>query len=803
MNSVKSENKTGSNRFKLSQQVMLFSALLLSLGACQNDSTKKTVHSESNANSQLINQQSSSTELQTIDLINFSSEDNIKNVISVNAAKTQLKDAVLYVNFLSKENSYSNVSFAPKTPWDWSDLTDFNLAFEISNPGQHSVQLYLDISDIDGANYTRTVSVPAGTKPQIYYAKMAGHDLGTPDGDHKVELNFTSGLRSNPDTWKSEESQFTSMWGKKNLNTKGISRISLSVQSNLHDKQIMVSKMQLRQNPEFNPLFLTNIVDQYGQNNTDDFIGKITTDVQFEQQRQQEAKTLTGKVADGRSQYGGWLNGPKLNATGFFRAEKVNNKWSLVDPDGFLYIATGIDIIRLSNSSTMTGYDFDQSYIVQPTDEEVTPEDSQKLNRVSEEAINSRFVSSEVRAKMFSWLPSYDEPLGKHFGYRRSAHSGPVKHGETYSFYAANLERKYGQQPEGYMQAWEDTTVNRMLDWGFTSLGNWTDPRYYDNNKIPYFANGWIIGDYKTVSSGDDFWAPMPDVFDPEFEKRALATAKAVYEEVKNNPWCVGIFIDNEKSFGRSDSIASHYGIVVNTLTRDGAEVPTKAVFTRVMKQKYQQIEKLNAVWGTNISDWAEFDKGIDSSINNDNQVVDYGLLLTTYADKYFSTVDKALQQYLPNHMYLGSRFPDWGMPIEVVKSSAKFVDVISFNSYKEGLPKQKWQFLADIDMPSIIGEFHIGAKDSGLYHPGLIHAADQQDRAVMYKDYMNSLIDNPYFIGAHWFQYIDSPITGRAYDGENYNVGFISVTDTPYPYMVEAAKEINSKMYQRRFGQK
>ncbi|MFS1423081.1 beta-galactosidase [Shewanella sp. 10N.286.48.B5] len=772
------------------KRALLVTSIIAALSGCQSESVTFNVTPRSEIDS---------TASQTIQLIDFNKQQT--DLINTVAADTHINDGAIAVKFKSENNSYSNISFNPDTPWDWSALKDFNLAFDIANTGKHSVQLYLDISDIDGANYTRTVNIPVGSTSNTYYAKMAGHDLATPDGDHKVELNFNSGLRSNPDTWESDEVQFTSMWGKKNLNTKGIAKISLSVQSNLHDKEILLSNIRIRQNPEFNKQFLTHIVDQFGQNNTEDFVGKINNEVELENQRVAEAKTLSGKVADGRSQYGGWLAGPKLAATGYFRTEKVNDKWSLVDPDGYLYLATGLDIIRLSNSSTMTGYDFAQQNIVQRTKADVTPEDSQKLNRVSDAAIASRFKASDTRANMFNWLPKYNEPLGKHFGYRRSAHSGPLKHGETYSFYSANLERKYGNQPQGYMQAWEDTTINRMLDWGFTSLGNWTDPRYYDNNKIPYFANGWIIGNYKTVSSGDDFWGAMPDVFDPEFEVRAFETAKVVYEEVKNNPWCVGVFIDNEKSFGRSDSVKSHYGIVVNTLTRDGKDVPTKAAFTAVMKQKYGEIQALNTVWEKEFTSWEAFDRGIDSSINNERQIADYGVLLSAYADKYFSTVDKALQKYMPNHMYLGSRFPDWGMPIEVVKSSAKFVDVVSFNSYKEGLTKKSWKFLEDIDMPSIIGEFHIGAKDSGLYHPGLIHAADQQDRGVMYQDYMNSVIDNPYFIGAHWFQYIDSPITGRAYDGENYNVGFISVTDTPYPFMVEAAKTVNGNMYQRRFG--
>ena len=574
------------------------------------------------------------------------------------------------------------------------------------------------------------------------------------------------------------------------------------MQSALHDKQITIHDIRLRQNQPFNTQYLTNIVDKYGQNASFEYDYKIRSDADLAKQRDEEAKVLDGKLASHLSKWGGWKEGPKLEGTGYFRTAKVDGKWSLVDPDGYLYFATGLDVIRLSNSSTMTGYDFPQSLVDKRAPGDVTPEDSQGLNRVSDSIVDSRFVASELRKDLFQWLPEYDEPMGKHYGYRKSAHSGPLSHGETYSFYAANLDRKYTPVNPDYMQEWRDVTINRMINWGFSSLGNWTDPSLYNNDRIPYFANGWIIGNFKTVSSGNDFWAPLPDVFDPEFARRADVTASQIADEVKGSPWCVGIFVDNEKSFGRSESNEALYGIVIHTLGRDGKDVPTKAAFTASMKDKYGDIASLNSAWEKDIASWEAFDAGIDSSLTTDAQLEDYSTLLTLYADKYFSIVDEALNKYLPNHMYLGARFPDWGMPIEVVKASAKYVDVVSYNVYKEGLHPAKWDFLSEIDMPSIIGEYHMGAIDQGLYHPGLIMASNQEDRAKMYTDYMHSVIDNPYFIGAHWFQYIDSPITGRAYDGENYNVGFITVTDTPYAPMIEAARKLHGDMYQRRFKQ-
>jgi agarase len=70
-----------------------------------------------------------------------------------------------------------------------------------------------------------------------------------------------------------------------------------------------------------------------------------------------------------------------------------------------------------------------------------------------------------------------------------------------------------------------------------------------------------------------------------------------------------------------------------------------------------------------------------------------------------------------------------------------------------------------------------------------------------MYRDYIHSVVDHPAFVGCAWFEYVDEPLTGRAYDGENYNIGFVTITDTPYPEMVEAAKTVHAEAYARRLG--
>ena len=377
-----------------------------------------------------------------------------------------------------------------------------------------------------------------------------------------------------------------------------------------------------------------------------------------------------------------------------------------------------------------------------------------------------------------------------------------IDKGETYSFYQANLARKYETNNLDLIeQNWRETTVKRMQSWGFTSFGNWVDPSFYDTAEYPYFANGWIIGDFKRVSSGNDYWEPLPDPFDPTFKERALATVKQVSLEVKNSPWCIGVFIDNEKSWGQMGSIKSQYGLAINALTLNINESPTKAHFSQLLKAKYKKIENLNKAWNNDIASWKALENGITLTEFNDNVVGDLSTLLYEFGLQYFTIVNEAMDFYLPNHLYMGARFADWGMTPELRRAAANVADVVSYNYYKEVINDDFWQFLKEIDRPSIIGEFHNGALDSGLLSSGLIHAESQQDRGKKYAEYVNSAIDNPYFVGTHWFQYIDSPLTGRALDGENYNVGFVSVTDIPYQPLVDAAKKVNANIYKRRFG--
>jgi agarase len=53
--------------------------------------------------------------------------------------------------------------------------------------------------------------------------------------------------------------------------------------------------------------------------------------------------------------------------------------------------------------------------------------------------------------------------------------------------------------------------------------------------------------------------------------------------------------------------------------------------------------------------------------------------------------------------------------------------------------------------------------------------------------------------VGTHWFQWQDEPTTGRVYDEENYQIGFLDVADTPYRETIAVSRDIGQRLYETR----
>jgi hypothetical protein len=174
----------------------------------------------------------------------------------------------------------------------------------------------------------------------------------------------------------------------------------------------------------------------------------------------------------------------------------------------------------------------------------------------------------------------------------------------------------------------------------------------------------------------------------------------------------------------------------------------------------------------------------------------DLAAFATKTAEQYFRVCREAVKEVAPHNLYLGCRFA-W-VNDRAVRAAAQYCDVLSYNLYQDSVAA--FRLPAGIDVPVLIGEFHFGALDRGLFHPGLRQVADQRERGRAYQRYVRGALANQFLVGTHWFEFYDEATTGRG-DGENYQIGFVDVCDTPYPETLAGCREVGAALYRLRAG--
>jgi len=487
-------------------------------------------------------------------------------------------------------------------------------------------------------------------------------------------------------------------------------------------------------------------IDEFGQFVHRDWPGKTHSVDELKERVTTEQKDLAAhQGSTDRDKYGGWTAGPQLKATGLFRVEKYEGKWWLVDPEGRLFWSHGTDCVRSTNSTPIS----DREHYFRNLPEE-----------------SSEFVQFYGGG---SWAPH---------GYYKD-HS-PYK---TYDFSQANFLRKYGKE---WATTFAEITHRRLKSWGMNTIANWSDSNIYLMRKTPYVCT--ISYSAKTLEGSEGYWGKFLDVFDPSFRQALRQRLESEKGRSIGDPWCIGYFVHNELAWGDEVSLA------LATL-KSPAGQPAKKVFIDDLRAKYETIAKLNETWGTNNATW---DALLQSTQAPDKEKArdDLTAFYTKTAETYFGTIHDELDKYAPNQLYMGCRFA-WVNDL-AARAAAKFCDIVGYNRYTYSVSEQR---LPDgIDKPIIIGEFHFGALDRGMFHTGLRKTANQQDRADKYKSYVQGALRNPYIVGTHWFQYKDQATTGRG-DGENYQIGLIDICDKPYPETIKVVREVGYNLYEYRFG--
>jgi hypothetical protein len=233
------------------------------------------------------------------------------------------------------------------------------------------------------------------------------------------------------------------------------------------------------------------LVDQFGQWISEEWEGKVHSLEELQAAWDTEDKTLApGDFKYGK--FGGYLN-TQEKATGFFRVEKINDRWWFVDPEGHLFLSTSSNGIGPGSTGT----------------------------------------PARRREYIFEVLPPNQNP--QNTGAPRPQDQNRPR---NVNYLGWNLQRRYG---DSWREKANEMTIRRMDAWGFTTGSQALQKPY-----ITYFR----------ASGGGAEIMGIPDVWSKEFSDNVEIRAKEQLPKQKDNPWIIGYFIGNEPPWPNRESLA-------------------------------------------------------------------------------------------------------------------------------------------------------------------------------------------------------------------------------------------------------
>ncbi|MEK3888624.1 beta-galactosidase [Bacillus sp. FSL K6-3431] len=516
------------------------------------------------------------------------------------------------------------------------------------------------------------------------------------------------------------------------INKSEITRISIGTCSSHQSQSFMIKEMYL-DSEEPNYLLPEQIlVDAYGQNKTKDWQGKTKGEEELLTYLQSQLNQKNEFPTDW-SKYGGWRN-KQFEGTGFFRTEHDGKRWWLVDPEGYAFWSTGLDCVRPEVQALLDGIE-----------------------------------------KFYEWLPDktkefqdmyYMDEKGSHYG----------------DFSLANLIRAFG---EDYIESWIEMTRDRMKQWRFNTIGNWSSLDFIKKANIPY-----VLPLSGFPSTKKTIFRDFPDAFSQEYIAGAKKFAKQL-EEFREDPYMIGYFLTNEPLWAFAGDVN-----LAEELMEKEEILESKYIFMNKMKEKYKDdIQQFNKSWNMNLHQFEDllipmkkpstFSKQAKLDLENFTKELVY---------QYTKVVCDAVKEIDQHHLNLGMRYA-W-ISTDNIFEGSKLFDVFTLNNYSMA-PNQ-----ADImnvskksGLPVLIGEFHFGAIDVGLPSTGLKGVTTQAERAKAYRYYIENAAAMPDLIGTHYFTLNDQAVLGR-FDGENFQIGVVDICHRPYKDFVEGITEAHERIY-------
>ena len=535
-------------------------------------------------------------------------------------------------------------------------------------------------------------------------------------------------------------------------------------------------------------------IDQFGQRLYGDWPGRVESYHDYAVHKRIELEWLARQPGPtGWSKYGGYIQGDNYGGTGHFRTQKINGKWWFIDPEGYPFFSVGItgvgDAGGASNNRyepfngaancgdcvyrqpwqerCITGarYDLEQSDLNKILQHQIKPVPPKLSNRCGDE-------------EFFNY---WYEAICYKYDHAKCNPNAPETPADR------DLDTDAGKQEWAKYTAMNQA---RFKKWGVNTHGCWTYghqvaepvgneyasqiPGLDGTDRVPYtvFINSKVAGEKLTDGFGrnpnvpwrswgltdDNDEAGLQAAIEQRIDQfiadtNASLVEKVGIESINDDPYCLGIFIDNEvKTDGSTETMWRTYFRAAERAVR--AKVPNKLYLC---------------------NRWAGYPTDATDKIPDNTEDFLIGLSaqhcdVVTY-NWYHNEVN---EKHIP--------FPS-----------------ISGMHYHNGVDVLAGRVLP-YDKPTMIGEFTISTFDGVNVASGPRHAPTDEQRGRIAAHYWQTALNTKNIVGAHWFRYTDQFLTGRG-DGESYQNGFLSMLDYPYYDFIQEIQKFTHSMYEADFG--
>jgi len=301
------------------------------------------------------------------------------------------------------------------------------------------------------------------------------------------------------------------------------------------------------------------------------------------------------------------------------------------------------------------------------------------------------------------------------------------------------------------------------------TMGSWSDETINEGElKMAYTPRFNMMLTYKntTQRTKNLYNDGIIPVFDPGFENMCNQIASASISPLKNDPYILGHFSDNELPIYDNTT----YGYLLD---------------------RFLKIADKNDPNYLAANNWMLGRKGENYYIAATDREEFHGYVMGTY----YRIVNTAIKKYDPNHLYLGSRLHGGAKDKpSIFREAGKYVDVISINVYNVWTPEKEAMdmWANESGKPFLVTEFYAKAEDTGM--PNTDGAGwlvkTQEDRARFFENFTLGLLTHPGSVGFHYFKYIDK---------DTYNTGLVDLNFNWYAPLKNSFYKIGKNIYQLR----